>query len=181
MPLFCPVYVLKNKLQAGQPFDKWASRARLGVYLGRSPIHARSIALVLNIATGRVSPQFHVKFDPSFATVNVAEGNHVPKATWRVSCGFQRGKSILKVENRAGIDTAPEFIQAADTGETIKEGKIVDDGKEPEQAPTDQADTTGKTEGDPIEESSNQDETTKKKVHFADTPPEQDQGLRRST
>ena len=64
----CPMYVLDNTLQSGQGSPKWKERARLGVYLGPSPNHARSMALVLNPRTGHVSPQFHVKFDDFFET-----------------------------------------------------------------------------------------------------------------
>ncbi|KAL7580919.1 hypothetical protein ACA910_005738 [Epithemia clementina (nom. ined.)] len=66
----CPVYVLDNKLQAQQGVPKWKSRARLGVYLGASPTHARSVSLVLNPRTAHVSPQFHVKYDDFFETVS---------------------------------------------------------------------------------------------------------------
>ena len=59
----CPTCVLDNALQSGQGLPKWSSRSRLGVYLGASPNHARSVALILNPRTGHVSPQFHVKFD----------------------------------------------------------------------------------------------------------------------
>ena len=45
---------------------KWRQRSWLRVYLGPSPNHARSVALVLNPRTGHVSPQFHVKFDDFF-------------------------------------------------------------------------------------------------------------------
>ena len=69
--LFCPVYVLDARLQsaggAGPP--KWEPRSRIGVYLGHSPFHAGSVALVFNPTTGRVSPQFHVVFDDDFTTV----------------------------------------------------------------------------------------------------------------
>ena len=58
-----PTYVLDNALQSGQGSPKWKQRLRLGVYLGPSPSHARSVTLVLNPHTGHVSPQFHVKFD----------------------------------------------------------------------------------------------------------------------
>ena len=48
--LFCPVYVLDARLQsaggAGPP--KWHPRARIGVYLGHSPMHAGNVALVFN-------------------------------------------------------------------------------------------------------------------------------------
>ena len=65
-PFGCPVYVLDEPLQTGKPFGKWKSRAKIGVYLGQSPVHNRTVALVLNPETGYVSPQFHVKFDSSF-------------------------------------------------------------------------------------------------------------------
>ena len=44
----CPVYVLKDKLQNLNSVGKWNQRARIGIYLGQSPRHAQSIALVLN-------------------------------------------------------------------------------------------------------------------------------------
>ena len=65
----CPTYVLDNALQSGQGAPKWKQRSRLGVYLGPSPNHACSVALVLNPRTGHVSPQFHIKFDDFFETV----------------------------------------------------------------------------------------------------------------
>ena len=68
-PFGCPVYVLQGKLQAGQKGPKWHKRAHVGLYLGPSPVHARSVALVLNVTTGLVSPQFHCKFDNLFETV----------------------------------------------------------------------------------------------------------------
>ena len=47
---------------------KWSEQSRIGVYLGHSPHHAISVAWVLNITTGHVSPQFHVMFDDHFDT-----------------------------------------------------------------------------------------------------------------
>jgi hypothetical protein len=64
-----PVYVLDNDLQAGKKIPKWMPRARVVIYLGKSPRHARNVALVLNPRTGLVSPQFHVRFDDTFETV----------------------------------------------------------------------------------------------------------------
>ena len=52
----CPTYVLDNPLQSGQGLPKWSSRSRLRVYLGASPNHASSVALILNPRTGHVSP-----------------------------------------------------------------------------------------------------------------------------
>ena len=66
----CPAYVLDNALQARQGTQKWKSRAHLGIYLGPSPNHAQSVALVLNPKMGHVLPQIHIKFDDSFKTVS---------------------------------------------------------------------------------------------------------------
>ena len=55
-PLFCPVYALNNALQAGRKIPKWDPRARLGINLGRSPRHARSVHLVLDTCLLYTSP-----------------------------------------------------------------------------------------------------------------------------
>ena len=68
----CPVYVLDNDLQSNKPIGQWRERARVGIYLGMSPKHARTVALVLNPKTGLVSPQFHVHFDDMFVGVSSA-------------------------------------------------------------------------------------------------------------
>ena len=82
----CPVYVLSAPLQTQQAQSKWMSRARLGIYLGMSPRHARSVALVLNPRSGLVSPQWHVKFDDNFETVaGTSENNH---GNWKKEAGF---------------------------------------------------------------------------------------------
>ncbi len=65
-PFGCPVYVLDAALHSGKGKPKWSEWSRLGVYLGYSPEHASSVALVLNLKTGHVSPQFHIVFDDKF-------------------------------------------------------------------------------------------------------------------
>ena len=67
-PFGCPVFVLAETLQGQKMAKKWSERSRIGVYLGHSPHHATSVAWVLNITTGHVSPQFHVVFDDHFDT-----------------------------------------------------------------------------------------------------------------
>ena len=67
-PFGCPVYVLKANLQSGGPHSKWDDRSRVGVYLGPSRHHASNVSLVLNPATGYVSPQFHCVYDDRFET-----------------------------------------------------------------------------------------------------------------
>ena len=66
----CPVFVLDEANQSGLTgTPKWEPRARAGVYLGHSPSHAGNVALVLNLQTGHVSPQYHLVFDDDFSTV----------------------------------------------------------------------------------------------------------------
>jgi hypothetical protein len=84
-PFGCPAYVLENALQSGKGIhNKWKYRSRVGIYLGRSPFHGRNVALVLDRTTGLVSPQFHVKLDPSFRTVKEDEFNQL----WQKKAGF---------------------------------------------------------------------------------------------
>ena len=74
-----PVYVLDPRLQNGYgKFPKWELRARSGIYLGHSTVHANSVALVLNTNTGHVSPQFHFVFDDHFTTLSQMRNGTVP-------------------------------------------------------------------------------------------------------
>ena len=98
-PLGCPVYVLNNNLQAGKKIDKWSDRSRVGIYLGPSPQHARTVALVLSLTTGLVSPQFHVRMDPTFQTLRTIFGGNPPKIQWQNKCHFIQGDG-LQGENK---------------------------------------------------------------------------------
>jgi hypothetical protein len=69
-PFGCPCYVLDSRVQTNpKGLPKWEPRARLAIYVGHSPAHAGSVALVLNPKTGLVSPQYHVVFDDNFTTI----------------------------------------------------------------------------------------------------------------
>ena len=57
---------------------KWEPRSRLGIYVGHSPSHAGSVALVLNPKPGLVSPQYHVIYDDQFTTVPHMRNLSVP-------------------------------------------------------------------------------------------------------
>ena len=85
----CPTYILDKALQAQKSLPKRQSRARLGVYLGPSPNHSRSVSLVLNPRTGHVSPQLHMKHDEFFETVDGRHHNYdAPAATWKELSGL---------------------------------------------------------------------------------------------
>jgi hypothetical protein len=69
----CPVYVLSNAMQAGRKIDKWSECTRVGIYLGASPQHARTVALVLSLTTGLASPQFNFSNDEAFIRRTITE------------------------------------------------------------------------------------------------------------
>ena len=110
-PFACPVYVLDTKLQtAGAIFGKWKDRARVGLYLGRSPKHARSVALVLNLQTGLVSPQFHVSFDPSFQTVKRTYEGLPLEIKWLQAVGFKANPKPRSSIQREHTSSSPASL-----------------------------------------------------------------------
>ena len=74
-PFGCPAFVLDRKLQEGKRISKWEYRARIGIYLGRSPAYGRNVPLVLNCDTGHVSPQFHIRLDPTYKSIDSSIGH----------------------------------------------------------------------------------------------------------
>lgn len=68
----CPVYVLDKAISDGKKLPKWKPRSRRCIYMGQSPLHASSVPLVLDPATGSITAQFHCVFDDWFSTVSTA-------------------------------------------------------------------------------------------------------------
>jgi len=70
----CPAFVL-NKSSQDNPSaaKKWTSRCWQGVYVGFSPMHASTVALIYNPSTKHVTPQFHVTYDEDFSTVTLSD------------------------------------------------------------------------------------------------------------
>ena len=86
----CPVYVLDHRLQDGNKIPKWDKRSRRGVYVGVSKHHSSTVHLILNPATGNVSPQYHCVFDDRFSSVHSdGQFNH-----WEWLNLFETGKDI---------------------------------------------------------------------------------------
>jgi len=139
-PFGCPVYVLDSALQnTGGIKQKWSQRSRIGVYLGRSPQHARSVALVLNLETGRVSPQFHVQFDPSFHTVKESFEGKPPPSLWQSVCGFEK-----KVRKPDKAQRPRNEVKFQDQAEQPIQREQQPEASEPppQQEPTEQETTT---------------------------------------
>jgi hypothetical protein len=132
----CPAYTLvQEQQQAGGIFHKWKARSKVGIYLGRSPSHFRSVALILDINTGLVSPQFHIKLDPLFQTVKGPSKQESHNSLWQIKSGFflqkdneqsparhirKSGKHTARVSDRADeretivtndMNSIPEIVQ----------------------------------------------------------------------
>jgi hypothetical protein len=78
--MFCPCYVLDSRLHNAGSIGplKWEPRSNICVYLGHSPFHSGSVALVYNPSTGHASPQYHVVFDNDFTRVPYMEAGTIP-------------------------------------------------------------------------------------------------------
>ncbi len=107
-PFGCPVFVLDANMQSGKKIPKWQVRSRVGINLGVSNKHARSIVLLLNLTTGHVSPQFQVKFDPKFQRVRESLRNLAPQSEWQVECGFKPRRKNEKKKSTPTIEEAKE-------------------------------------------------------------------------
>ena len=130
-----PVYILDSKLQSsGLGPPKWEPRSRLGIYLGRSPYHAGSVALVLNPRTGHVSPQYHLVFDDDFTTVpylsNNTENPDVP-SHWQglcessTKCSTTESYDLNETWFQKELETQAVQASAPDSRGTSKPNKVV--------------------------------------------------------
>ena len=140
-PFGCPTYVLNDNLAAGKSIPKWHKRARLGVYLGRSPNHAQSIALVLNLSTGLVSPQFHLKFDDLFESV---KGGGTYPNHWKVAAHYKRqgrGNQRKAVEDNWEPQRERRANATAPKATPTVEFEATDEGTQPQGG----IDPTGET------------------------------------
>jgi hypothetical protein len=167
----CPVYVLSNAMQAGQKIDKWKERARVGIYLGTSPQHARTVALVLSLTTGLASPQFHVRMDSTFQTMRHSFGEQLPRSLWQEKCHFIKPTSDSEGGRRrvtiSDSTTSPTETQADNDEPQLEtnlpqESHLLSDpitgpGPEPNQQPQSIPDTVNETaEGATVRRSTRQ-------------------------
>ena len=125
VPFGCPGYVLTEALQdSKQIYNKWKPRSKVGIYLGRSPMHGRNVALILNSTTGLVSAQFHVDFDEGFQTL---EKNNNLDHTWLSLAGFIRYKDVSA--NSREFDTyqkrAPQPIHQVREATAKESGRVI--------------------------------------------------------
>jgi hypothetical protein len=106
-PWGCPVYVLQPQLQDDNSLPKWKPRSRRGQFLGVSEFHCqKTVQLVRNLFTQRVSPQFHTVMDPQFSTVYADSGEPPPE--WEDLLIYSRYHADMDLE----IDGEPPDLPA---------------------------------------------------------------------
>ena len=84
---------------------KWEECAQVGVYLGHSPQHVHSIALILSLKTGLISPQFHCSFDDLFETA--LQPGALPMSLWQVKTYFRRETIETQVSMKQSMGSMP--------------------------------------------------------------------------
>ena len=116
----CPVYVLDSKLQTNDPYHKWKQRSKVGIYLGISPTHGKGVALVLDRDTGLVSPQFHMKFDSQFHSVEQEKY----KSNWQKKTGFTNETiQALSSKDSEGVRSQSSSKESDQTQDQNTSGK----------------------------------------------------------
>jgi len=92
---------------------KWEHKARIGVCLGQSPRHSKKVALVLNLQTRHVSPQFHCQCDDMCDTLRPSLQNPGVASKWQAKTGFynHKGKAGKEVADDVFTDAlhVPDF------------------------------------------------------------------------
>jgi len=79
-PFGYPVYILNRSLADGNSIPRWQPRSHLGIYLGRSPNHAKDVSLVLDLNINYISAKYHIIYDTKFETI--ANSNHNNNNIW---------------------------------------------------------------------------------------------------
>ena len=109
----CPAYVLKKKLADGNLIPRWTPRSDQGRYVGRSPNHAGSVPLILNLATGNIMLQWNVVLDDWFATVptSIDELPDFNLDKWTKMFGTTCYDVTTEEEIEEFNNTGPSFVQ----------------------------------------------------------------------
>jgi hypothetical protein len=82
-------------LASRSQLSRWSPRARLGLNLGLSPMHARNVYLVLNLVTGCVSSQYHCCFDDFFETTCHGAPDVSGSICWHQLANLDDAKTVL--------------------------------------------------------------------------------------
>ena len=164
----CPVFVLAAQNQSGAiGTPKWEPRARAGVYLGRSPSHAGNVALVLNLETGLVSPQYHVVFDDEFTTVQYLASLTPPPNWSKLVQKYREVSTDFKDDHLNMRWLYPTSVPPSDF-ELSKTTKLYEGAEEPSCPPTHS--TNSSSDQSKIKPSEGAHNLTSDGTHLIDTP-----------
>ena len=85
-----PAYVLDKTIADGKSLPRWRPRSGRFVHVGISPDHRGMIPLVMNLDTGKITPQFHVVLDDHFSTVTADHHSlsHLQTHEWQATFGL---------------------------------------------------------------------------------------------
>ena len=122
----CPAYVLMPTLQDGKKLPKWQPRSRRGQFVGLSPFHASNVALVRNLHSGSIGPQYHVVFDNWFETVTCDETETPPE--WEVLVTHSRYQAEFDEDDLQRFELDSEWLtkeELAEQRERIKRERDV--------------------------------------------------------
>ena len=126
-PWGCPVHVLDPRLQDGNKIPRFNPRARLGIYMGISPLHASSVGVILNPTTNWLSPQFHCIYDDFFQTVSYTEQN--PPPNWE--------QIIIDGKCESYFDDIDDAEMIEDNWETIRPDRTTSESSPEGEQPVD--------------------------------------------
>ena len=108
---------------------KWEGRSVLGIHLGPSPHYVVSVSLVLNLATGNASSQFHVGHDDFFETTRYNSINTRSESNFRKLSVINHTNTIEKKEKvmraalaRSKTDSSSGFTHRVDLANQAPEG-----------------------------------------------------------
>jgi hypothetical protein len=121
----CPVFALHNTLAKGKKIPKWSPRARLGLNLGTSPMHARNVYLVLNLSTGCVSPQYHCRFDDFFETTRHGAPDVSDTITWQMLAGLGRTSEILSQVSAPTLHSPNYGLSQSDSDVPLEDASVI--------------------------------------------------------
>ena len=129
-PWGVPVYVLESHLQDGHKIPKWQPRSRRGQFLGVSDYHSsKHVGLVRNLVTQRVTPQYHLVYDPWFETTYAEENK--PPADWEDLLMHQRYQCPLDLENDGPCPLNTEWLSPEDQQSRREEDILRQRGQKP--------------------------------------------------
>ena len=107
----CPCYVLNTKSTPTKRLNKWTSKSTKCIYLGKSRSHASNVALVLNLSTDHISPQYHIVFDEQFTTANNNKIETKPPNNWDYLLTKEYWEANTNLNNSNINKTSYTFIE----------------------------------------------------------------------